>query len=354
MKIKFINFIKKYNYFILSLFILSIICVGAETFVESKQVTLSSDKTSNSNVYDALEDLYTIAEEKIRVNQSDCPEGMICTACTTPGTYANQASKTCSTCAAGTYSLGNAASCTSCPTGYTSAAGATSDGKCYIQTTAGKYIATAKSGTQASCPAGSYCSSATVYYGSTGNKTACPSGYTSATGATVITNCYVSVAAGKYKTTATGSAQASCPAGTYKAAHSSYYNSSDSCTTCPTGYYCPAGSSSATKCASGYTSVAGASSCKAINYTYTKKGSNGWVGTYVCDKGTAKITGCTYSNYNVACNGGYLGMNKDMYMCTLDPGYSGDFYSRCNADYRGYDDDDWINGGGLPETESCS
>ena len=184
-------------------------------------------------------------------------------------------------CPAGTYSTLLSNECKSCPTGYTSDKNSFAQSSCYIKTTAGKYIATANSSTQTTCEAGYKCPSSTINYGKTGSKTqcsagtyapagsstcsSCPSGYTSAAGAGANTSCYVSVSAGKYKTTATGSTQASCPAGTYKAAHNSYYNSSDSCTICPAGYYCPAGASSATKCASGLTSSAGSSSCSEKN-----------------------------------------------------------------------------------------
>ena len=67
----------------------------------------------------------------------------------------------------------------------------------------------------------------TGYYGEKGTSSCskCPTGYTSAAGAKANTDYYVAIAAGKYKTTATGTGTANCLAGTFKAAHNSYYNS---------------------------------------------------------------------------------------------------------------------------------
>jgi hypothetical protein len=73
----------------------------------------------------------------------------------------------CSQCGVSTYSTGGAGSCTTCPNGYTSAAGATAQNRCYINVSAGRYLATAKSTTQTSCATGTYKADHTVYYGST-------------------------------------------------------------------------------------------------------------------------------------------------------------------------------------------
>ena len=66
--------------------------------------------------------------------------------------------------------------CLLCPDGYTSDGGETvgAEKSCYIQTTPGKYIATANSSTQTTCPAGKYCPSTKIYYGSTGGMLDCP------------------------------------------------------------------------------------------------------------------------------------------------------------------------------------
>ena len=295
--------------------------------------------------------------------QTTCEAGYKCPSSTI--NYGKTGSKT--QCSAGTYAPAGSSTCSSCPSGYTSAAGATAESECYVQTTAGKYIATAKSSTQTSCSSGYYCPTTKIYYGSTGGRTMCPSGYycpsgssgvskcpqgyTSEAYGTAITSCYVPVSGGRYKTSATGGSTASCSSGTYREAHKSYYNSSDSCTTCPAGYYCPAGGlSSAVKCSDGKTSSAGATSCKPTTYTYEKTGSSGWVGTYTCTNGTATLTSCTI-NW-ATCNGGNNGVSP-IYPCTESvTHYSYNFVSAyC---YSGYDLQKKVGGGGLPETESCS
>ena len=170
-----------------------------------------------------------------------------CTTCA-PGKYSTGGVNSCSTCAAGTYSGSGASSCIACAAGTYSTGGASSCTTC----TAGYY-----------CPGGT-------------NRVACPSGYTSAAGATAQNKCYISVAAGKYIASANSSTQTSCAAGTYKAAHTVNYGSTSSCsdcaagtystggaascTTCTAGYYCPGGTNRI-QCSSGYTSSAGASSC---------------------------------------------------------------------------------------------
>ena len=176
-------------------------------------------------------------------------------------------SATQSTCAAGKYKTahtvyyGNTSSCDTCPTGYTSAAGATAQNKCYISVSAGKYIGTVNSATQTNCAAGKYKTAHTVYYGGTSSCDTCPSGYTSAAGATAQNKCYISVSAGKYIGTANSATQTNCAAGKYKAAHTVYYGSTSSCSTCAAGTYSTGGAGSCTTCPSGQTSDAGASSC---------------------------------------------------------------------------------------------
>ncbi len=294
--------------------------------------------------------------------QTTCEAGYKCPSSTI--NYGKTGSKT--QCSAGTYAPAGSSTCSSCPSGYTSDAGATAESECYVQTTAGKYIATAKSSTQTSCSAGYFCLSMKIYYGSTGGRTDCPAGYycpagvrvpsrcpegyTSEAYGTAITSCYVSVSGGSYKTSATGGSTASCSSGTYREAHKSYYNSSDSCTTCPAGYYCPAGGfSSPLKCPDGETSSAGATICKPTTYTYQKK-SNGWTGTYTCSNGTATLTSC--SRGGTVCDGGSERVSAT-YGCTLSfqaSGYS-TLQKYCQKDMY---NPTKIGGGGLPETESCS
>ena len=103
------------------------------------------------------------------------------------GTYST--GSTCQACPSGTYSTGGAASCTNCPDGYTTWVGAVSLNSCYIDVSAGKYIATANSATQSSCPAGTYSNKHRVVYGSTSSCTRCPSGTYSTGGASSCSTC---------------------------------------------------------------------------------------------------------------------------------------------------------------------
>ena len=162
------------------------------------------------------------------------------------GTYLS--GNTCTPCPAGSYCTAGVNSATSCPSGYTSAAGATAQSSCYISVSAGKYIGTAKSSTQSTCAAGTYKTAHTVYYGSTSSCSDCPSGYTSASGATAQTSCYISVSAGKYIGTAKSSTQSTCAAGTYKEAHKVNYGSTSSCSPCPSGYTSATGATAQNKC----------------------------------------------------------------------------------------------------------
>lgn len=306
--------------------------VSAAIMIYANQVSFSSSKTSETTIQGALDELYKSIDE-IEKYESQCPDGLTCTKCS-----------------AGTYSPNGENSCISCPTGYTSDTGAKNENECYINTTDGKYIATAKSSTQTECPSGYYCLSEKVYYGQTGGKKQCPTGYTySVPGATAISNCVMTTTAGKYVATAKSSTQTECPAGYYCMSSKVNYGNKGVTSICPPNYYCPAGSSSPTKCATGYESEAGSSSCKRSTYTYTKTGYTGWVGTYTCKNGTATITGC--SNNGTVCNGGSKGSSYATYMCTLsskDRNYTAKY---CSTSITGV-----INayGGGLPETESCS
>ena len=215
----------------------------------------------------------------------------------------------CSNCGTGTYSTGGATSCTSCPSGYTSGSGTTAQNRCYISVGAGKYLGTAKSTTQTACPAGTYKVAHTVYYGNTSacsncaagtystggtaSCTTCPSGYTSAAKATAQNKCYISVGAGKYLSSARGTTQTNCPAGTYKAAHTVYYGSTSSCSNCGVGTYSTGGAASCTTCPSGYTSAAGAN---AQTKCYMSVGG----GKYVATARASSATNCPAGKYKAA------------------------------------------------------
>ena len=180
-------------------------------------------------------------------------------------------------CLAGTYVGEDSLTCTTCPTGYTSVDGANSINECYIEVSEGKYIGTANSTTQNLCAAGTYKEAHTVNYGSTSSCTNCPSGYTSNAGATAQNKCYISVAAGKYIGTANSTTQSTCPAGKYKGAHTVNYGSISSCTTCAAGTYSTGGAASCSICPSGYTSSTGATSINSC-YTTLTYNNNGGMG----------------------------------------------------------------------------
>ncbi len=158
----------------------------------------------------------------------------------------------CSACAAGTYSTGGAASCTNCPAGYTTWEGAVSLNSCYIDVPGGKYIETANSATQSSCPAGTYSNNHRVAYGSISGCTTCPEntysgegasscsscpyGYVSSAGSTAINQCFIWVPGGKYLATPYSSVLTQCPAGLYSGSGRVYAGNTTSCISCGNGY----------------------------------------------------------------------------------------------------------------------
>ena len=230
--------------------------------------TSAEGSTAENQCYITIADGKYLGTAK-STTQTACPAGQFKASHTIY--YGNTSS--CSTCAAGTFSTGGAKTCTACPTGYTSAEGATAQNKCYINVSAGKYIATANSATQTACPAGTAGLTHTVYYGSTSSCTkcaigtystggaaictVCPSGYTSAEGATAQNKCYINVDAGSYIKTANSATPVKCAAGTAKGNHTVYYGSTSSCVTCTAGKYSLEGAGSCSSCPTGYTSAAG-------------------------------------------------------------------------------------------------
>ena len=201
-------------------------------------------------------------------------------------------------CSANYYKNNNA--CLTCSSGtnskYTlSSAGTTTVNNCYLTTTAGKYIKQADvgTGTQTACTAGSYCPSATIYYGGTHNASThptyggisgCPTGYgNSAASSTKIGQCYLTLALGK-KVASAGAGIADCDAGRYCTKTSSdkiYYNTDGGTaaytgTQCVAGSYSAAGSSSCTACSAGTTSAAGSTSSSACTACTAISGSAGW------------------------------------------------------------------------------
>ena len=177
------------------------------------------------------------------------------------GQYKNSKTGTgVSNCAAGTYKAKHNGyynvddSCDTCPSGFTSDEKATAQNKCYISVAAGQYK-NSKTGTGVSnCAAGTYKTAHKGYYNVDDSCDTCPSGFTSAAKATAQTQCYIEVAAGQYKNSKTGTGVSNCAAGTYKAKHNGYYNVDDSCDNCPTGYTSAAKATANTSC---YISVSG-------------------------------------------------------------------------------------------------
>ena len=106
---------------------------------------------------------------------------------------------------------------------------------------------------------------------SDGRCVSCPSGYTSNKGATSISYCYISVAAG-HAVVRAGGGQVSCGAGTYKGAHTVYYNQTSSCNKCPAGTYSSSGASVCPSCRKGTYSTGGAASCTSCPSGYTTSG----------------------------------------------------------------------------------
>ena len=103
-----------------------------------------------------------------------------CKATCAAGTYVATAGSACTTVGTGYWGAGGTVSQNTtldrnqCPEKYRDGAAATQKSDCAVQTTAGKYIATAKATEQTKCPAKNYCPSASVKYGATNSPTACP------------------------------------------------------------------------------------------------------------------------------------------------------------------------------------
>ncbi len=213
------------------------------------------------------------------------------------GNYIEKANDTTAKgCGTGTYkgahtvTYGNTSSCTACPAGYQAGAGTTAESGCVKSVACGYKVANAK-GAETKCAAGTYKGKHDVTYGGTsscsdataGNyagegacsQTACPTGYTSDAKAGAATSCYINVPDGKYKNSPTGSDTSWCSAGSYKAKHKSYYNSSDSCSTCPANTYSGSGWASCVACPEGEESEAGSSECTA-SCTWVWEVENTW------------------------------------------------------------------------------
>ena len=174
------------------------------------------------------------------------------------------------------------------------------------------------------------CSAGTYSDGSSSTCSTCPSGYTSAAGATAQNKCYISVAAGKYLSTANTTTTTSCAAGTYKAAHTVNYGSTSSCSTCAAGKYSVAGAGSCTTCPSGYTSAAGAT---AQNKCYISVEA----GKYLSTANTTTTVSCAAGTYKAAHTVNY-GSTSSCSTCAAGK-YSAAGASSCTSCPSGYTSD---------------
>ncbi|MBP3316430.1 MAG: InlB B-repeat-containing protein [Alphaproteobacteria bacterium] len=224
------------------------------------------------------------------------------------GYYIAAGATTCSTqcesgyyCPGGTYTISGAGATsimgrTGCPSGYgSSAAGSNEDYDCYLTTTPGKYIATANSSTQSTCEAGYYCPSDTVYYGSTGTRTSCGTGYTSAAGSDEASDCY--------------GASYTCSAG--------YYLNGTSCKECTAGYFCPGGSLTYNG------GINGRTACSSVSSAYSNSfaGAKSQYDCYMtCRAGTRVVTkGAT--SCNLTSNGAWATASHNVFYGQLSPTY---------------------------------
>lgn len=277
----------------------------------------------------------TIASSALTTGNSciSCPDGYTCQS--TAGLVCPKKSTV--TCSAGYY-LSAAGACTLCEAGY----------KCNGQTTytpnGSIQGRTACSGTaeyqnatgQTTCKAvsdGYYKNGNTAqqacgtgYFCKSGVRTACTTygtGYTTGTTtASVNTQCYLSVAAGKVRSGTTGTTLSTCAAGTYKAAHNAYYGTTYTCSAC-TGrtQYSAAGAGACSTVGSGYYTTG----CNTSNNNCTGQSqctSGTWCASGVANNCSSltgvSVSGGTYSSAagstaNTACK--YTAPSKSITGC---------------------------------------
>ncbi len=174
---------------------------------------------------------------------SDCPATLV--------NYGHSNSVT--QCTGGFYLSGG--NCVSCPTGYKDedSVNKTAITQCAKKVTAGYYIRTANSDVETICPANSYCPGALITYGSTGGIITCPTGYTSGTtGSVTINDCKLKTNGGKYVQVAESSTTVNCPAGYYCPSEFVNYGSVNTPTPCPAGEYSTLMAATCISCPTGY------------------------------------------------------------------------------------------------------
>ena len=259
-----------------------------------------------------------------------------CSNCTA-GTYSLEGASGCTNCEAGKYSDAKSSTCTACPQGYQCPGGTDK-----IACSAGTYTNATGKSSCSTCSAGTYntgtgntsCKTCEIgYYCSGGaSKVTCPSGYTSAAGATAQSNCYISVGAGKYIASSGASSPTNCAAGKYKAAHTVNYGSTSSCSSCAAGQYSAEGAGSCSNCAAGtYNTGTGNSGCTTCEAGYY---CTGGTARTACPAGKYRSsTGGTSSSSCTACATGSYTSSTGSTSCTPCQGKttSGTGQTSCNA-----------------------
>ena len=234
--------------------------------------------------------------------------------------YLAAGTRECAPCLAGSYCPGgtyafNASTDSGkedCPAGMTSSANSSDKTACYINCTAGKYLA---AGTTlcSVCPAGKYCTGGKAYYSDTQNHglSNCPTSMNSDSNAKAVTECYVN-----------------CTAGTYLP------QSGNTCQTCPNGFYCPAGkryahdgvstasNSGRTQCPDGTSSSTGSSSSSQCTSSLTNYGTYNNASKRITSSGTITFTSATNVDiYMVGGGGG--GASSGMINSAIGGSYNG-------------------------------
>ena len=257
-------------------------CSGSTQY--QNETGQTSCKTVSSGYYKSSNS----AQTQCPANYRDGTGAANINACKTScagGTYVATANAACTSVGTGYYkgahtvNYGSTSTRSQCPANYRDGAAASSESGCKTSCAGGTYVATA----EAACTSvgtGYYRAAHTVNYGSTSTRSQCPSGYRDGAATSAQSGCKMDVEAGHYVGTANSATQATCAAGTYKAAHTITYGSTSSCSAC----------SGRTKY-----SAAGASACKTVSSGYYTTGCN--TSGNNCT-GQSQCTGATY------CSGG--------------------------------------------------
>ena len=257
-------------------------CSGSTQY--QNETGQTSCKTVSSGYYKSSNS----AQTQCPANYRDGTGAANINACKTScdgGTYVATANAACTSVGTGYYraahtvNYGSTSTRSQCPANYRDGAAASAQNGCKTSCAGGTYVATANAACT-SVGTGYYKGAHTVNYGSTSTRSQCPSGYRDGAATSAQSGCKMDVEAGHYVGTANSATQATCAAGTYKAAHTITYGSTSSCSAC----------SGRTKY-----SAAGASACKTVSSGYYTTGCN--TSGNNCT-GQSQCTGATY------CSGG--------------------------------------------------